>query len=280
MQNPSNPPDAVKPAGKADEWAEDRGNISFLVKEGDDFIVYIDKEGDIEWATTAKWGDSRQVGAIANRSAKLRALSLGHLSPDVQKSATLLRAEAIARALEKNAENANEQMKQAEDFISSKMRETARLWRLVSTACMAAAIALLAWPIAVGYAKLSGIGTPGPLWIAQGSSCGTLGALLSVIVRANDSPLDPTSGARIHFAEGISRAWVGAFCGVLIIAAIRARVLLPDVTDTYAIFLLAFVGGFSERLVPSIIERVGRSLLDVGSAPTVPEPPPSTLGHN
>ena len=64
---------------------------------------------------------------------------------------------------------------------------------------------------------------------------------------------------QLHYMESISRLFVGAIAAVVVMFAIRSGLMLAigessDLFFLYCVF--GFAAGFSERLLPSLIERI------------------------
>jgi hypothetical protein len=89
---------------------------------------------------------------------------------------------------------------------------------------------------------------------------GATGALLSILLRVGRAPLDPAAGSAVHHLEGAARVIVGVIGALIVLCAIRAEVVLPQLRNPYGIALACLVAGASERLASGIIERVETAL--------------------
>ena len=63
----------------------------------------------------------------------------------------------------------------------------------------------------------------------------------------------------LHYMESVSRLFVGAIAAVVVMFAIRSGLMLA-IEEGRGLFFLycvfAFAAGFSERLLPSLMERI------------------------
>jgi len=84
--------------------------------------------------------------------------------------------------------------------------------------------------------------------------------LLSVVLRMGKSTVDVLAGKRIHFLEGVFRIIAGTISASIVSLSVYAGVLLPIFSQiqkqNIAMVLAGLIAGASERLVPSLIEKV------------------------
>jgi len=94
---------------------------------------------------------------------------------------------------------------------------------------------------------------------------GSLGALISVLLRSDQLEIDASAGRRVHYFEGIMRALIGALAGLLFVLAVKSNVLLGAInrSDKAFTILLAvsIVAGASERLLPNLINQISAILV-------------------
>jgi uncharacterized membrane protein len=103
------------------------------------------------------------------------------------------------------------------------------------------------------------------LWLAMGS--GALGALFSTMIAMRRRTVLTDLQPRENLADAIARISIGAMAGVLLVAFLESEFislslsgepLLPkgDVGDRWLrVAAAAFLGGFSERLIPDLLEK-------------------------
>ena len=239
--------------------------VEHLILEAADFVVWIDKDVDIDWQTSQKYDeagprDPAEWNAVLNRVAALECIPNDQHSRNIRLNFKRMIGEGVARGLDHDYESAKNILEQAGSYISDRNVEIARYWQL-STACMVGAVALAAgitmWVMRdVLTLKL---GESGFFLILAGIA-GSVGAVLSMIFRMGHSY--PTSEApkHLHVLEALSRAIAGCLSGVLIAGAVRVGLILPAfgrTGDTSAVMLIAaMASGASERLAPSLITRL------------------------
>ena len=168
--------------------------------------------------------------------------------------------EAVARSLDHDYKNADQMLSQAESFISARNDEIARSWYLSSsgiTSGLLLIVGLALW-LTRDWLKLY-LGEL-PFFVIISSIAGAQGALLSVVLRMGKSTVDVLAGKRIHFLEGVFRIIAGTISASIVSLAVYAGVLLPIFSQiqkqNIAMVLAGLIAGASERLVPSLIEKV------------------------
>lgn len=244
-------------SAKPGRWDDLDDDIEFLIREEDDFIVYLDTDWNVEWQTSDDYApDSKLVGEAQNRRATVEALPLDRLAPDLFKSIKKMLAEATARALEGNEPGTREMFARCERFARARLRELARLWYLGGATAGAVIMAVLGWLGAWALAWFLGLAPQLRDELGIGVVAGALGATLSVMLRFATSGPDPEASRATHLIDGLLRAVVGGVSAAVVTLALHARVLNPELQGRSIHALLCLAGGFGERWVPNLIERV------------------------
>lgn len=98
------------------------------------------------------------------------------------------------------------------------------------------------------------------LWLACGA--GALGALFSTAIAMRSRAILTDLQLRENRADAIARIGIGAVAGVLLVVMVTSKIVSVDIdggkieAGTWVVIaFLAFLGGFSERLVPDLLER-------------------------
>lgn len=98
------------------------------------------------------------------------------------------------------------------------------------------------------------------LWLACGA--GALGALFSTAIAMRSRAILTDLQLRENRADAIARIGIGAVAGVLLVVMVSSKIVSVDIdggqieAGTWVVIaFLAFLGGFSERLVPDLLER-------------------------
>jgi hypothetical protein len=239
-----------------------------LVISTRDYIVFIDKEGDVDWETTVGYDANaaespdysrEKRNAILNEAAFLETTPCDGLTLPSKLQFKRLIGEAIARGFDHDYEGARKVLASAAQFIRSRSEEISRFWYLsasFATAAVYAAIGLLAWILRNQFTSML---TPIGMWLALASVAGAIGALLSVIWRSGNLKFSSSSGRRLHYLEAASRICAGALSGFLVALAVKCEIALTAFThgeNLHGVMILAgLAAGASERFAGSIISK-------------------------
>lgn len=232
--------------------------VGWLIDSDDDFIVYIDEDGYVEWNMNDNGMLGKDTGEHLNKIAFLESFDTGQLSGNQREVYARMLGEAVARLFQKDLEAAKGALVAAEQWIIARTTEIARRWYLEGAAWASLLAAILAIFLVIGGdlipAVVGPMGSPKHT-VLLGSFAGGLGAWLSVIQRGRLTALDITAGAWMHYLEGIFRIMIGVLGALIVALAIQANII-GHVEQLSATLLLCMVAGVSERLVPSLIEQI------------------------
>lgn len=237
-------------------------NLHFLIHATEDYIVFLDRECDVDWETTKEYDeighrDDAKFNAVLNRVATIEATPCAGLGAQMKLQFKRLIGEGVARGLAHDYEGAQDILTAAADYILARSQELSRFWYLSASSLMTCPFLAMGGILWVCRdAAVAAVGE-GPFWLAMSAAAGAAGALLSVIGRAGRLPFDSSSGKRLHYLEGSSRIWAGSLSGVFVALSVRAGLVLTAFTGggrMPAIMILgAMVAGTGERLVNSIM---------------------------
>lgn len=109
--------------------------IEHLVMEDKDFIVFIDKNLDVDWMTSDKYDENEPTkredhNNILNLVAKLECIPSDHHPKNIRINFKRMLGEAIARSLNYDEGNATKMLKDAEEYIKERNNEKSRYWFL------------------------------------------------------------------------------------------------------------------------------------------------------
>jgi hypothetical protein len=172
-------------------------------------------------------------------------------------------AEASCLALEGNAHEADEILDEGLALAADRLTNENRIRYLA--ACLAVALlpaALVAWLYLWHLA-------PHPTWysVLLAGATGAIGAVFSIAMRVQSLNLRPCEQSVMNYIMGSLRVLTGFTAGVLLLLLITHTVLgkaiqalfEPESTvDWQNISLVGFLGGFAERLVPSLLATFER----------------------
>ena len=247
----------------------------YLIFATEDFVVWLDKDGDLDWQTDEEYDDvldekgfSARISEFKNRAAILKSYPIEHFTPDQRKNFRIMVGEGLARALEMQPESAAQMLDKAAEYGAARNQEIAHGW-YVSGAFATAALFFGALLFTL-LGKESGILMLGETkyYLGTGSFVGALGALLSVLLRAGKVPLDPSAGPNLHYLEGGMRIVVGVLSAAIIQTTAHIGIAFTIIAQKghAGMFVLAFAAGFSEQLAKTIIKRVEMTSTPAGKA--------------
>ena len=219
------------------------------------FIVYIDYDNDVDWVDLRD--DSNMTDDQKKERnewlAKLNVLQTKpHGNVGVEDALTYMKmlGAAYVLVMRGSFDKIGDVAKAAEAFIDQRNKEVSRkiylLWSgvfsLIVLLLMSANTTLLSYKVE---------------WI-NGISMGVLGAYVSVWQRYGKETMTGLSSKALHVTESLSRLFIGAIFSIVAMFAIRCGLILsnssPDIMR-FVFGLTGFAAGFSERFVPSMIER-------------------------
>lgn len=249
-----------------DLWPDHR--IGYLIKSTDRYIVYIDIEGDIDWATSDQYDaverelsafDLKKWNAVENDAAILEATPSTGLSPQTCRQFKRLVGEALVCALEFDYASARNMLAEAQSFIRARIEEVSRYWYLLASVTgwlPFGLVGVVGWLARFQLRAFIGIDA---FWLLFAMIGGAFGALLSVITRAGRLKFDSSAGRPLHWLEGCSRIAAGAISALVVALAVRSGIILSPLLRNHelypAMMLAALVAGAGERLAPSIISK-------------------------
>jgi hypothetical protein len=250
------------------EWPD--LDIKFLVLATDNYIVFIDSSLDVDWDTKSNYKveNERKFNDIINSAALLESNPCCiSLKKDVVIRFKRLIGEAIARNLGNDYENAALMLKSAENFITSRSAELARMWYVISSGIFATIFIFLAFIGWIGRNYFIGLLGVSAFFLIITSLAGALGSFLSIIQRMGNTPLNSSSGQQLHVLEGASKIVAGVISAFLVVLSVNSGILLPIFTKAdkqhIAMALAGLIAGASERLVPSLISHVESIAVDI-----------------
>lgn len=223
------------------------GYVVFIDNEND--LDYIDKRDKSTWTEVEVQGFQRCLGKLQQAEAS-PTLNLRHKQILAFKQ---ILGRGYLQILEKDFSEVDTVIKDALQYLRQRNIEAARGLFLTC----AGAISLIA---AVTGLVLYFIGNR-DLWL-YGILFGILGAFVSIWTRYGKEEMTGLASKRLHYMESISRLFIGAIAAVIVMFAIRSGLMLAIGESSNLFFLycvFGFAAGFSERLLPSLIERILKS---------------------
>jgi hypothetical protein len=274
-----------------EQWAHI--NPQYLIRKTKGFVVFIDKENDLDWETTQEYDagkyqgdgplDSAARNSILNDAALLEGIPTEGLQPRQILQFKRLIGEALACSFEHDYGNAGKMLVASAKYVRDRSEEKSRWWYLWASFVMAIPFALLSSAIWLWRQQaMVLLGTQG-MWLFLSIGAGALGALLSVIARSGRLQLDCAAGKWLHYLEGGSRIWAGALSGFLVALAVRYEIVFAPLSRDGkmpgVMLMAAFIGGAGERLASSIISKFESTPKDVASTKKRRQEAPGGADH-
>jgi len=231
------------------------------------YIVYLDPTYELEWSTTGDYevrnkSYSALYGETLNVVARLDAMSeVVNLSVAQKKVFRVLLGMALVAMLGKEKPHViRDAQRNAEAYLLDRMKEKTRGWYL-SAAFIVAAIALVLsgtlWGFRGYFSPRIGVNT---FDILAATGIGSIGALISIIVRSNKMVVNLESGKVIYSFEGAMRVVVGMLGALLAALMIKANLILGAINtlgNSNAVMLaICIAAGASEQITPSLVKKV------------------------
>lgn len=240
---------------KIEDWYLIQYRIDETKQEG--FIVFLDEEYDIDWVDTRTDYFSDEEEKVKQQwIAKLDAV---HMEPcsNISEEDRLTFKKKLAIGYElvmvKCFGDVQAVIEECYRFVKSRNREVSRSLFLLASAPMAIiAIAVIILDIDVIKWHQA--------WVT-GFCTGILGAFVSIWTRYGKKSMTGLSSRWLHIAEALCRLLVGAIFALVAIFAVKCGLLLSNIDVSLMIYtsaLIGFVAGFSERFVPSLVEKIAK----------------------
>lgn len=236
---------------------------SIIEEEGKNtgYIVYIDPENDIDWKDTRlkrDWTEDDNVKwsqCLAKLSA-VHAEPTGHLSFETIRAFKLKLGAGYVLAMNKCFNEVDKVIETSLIFIHQRNAEKSRQIFLVSSTIITSIIFFL-WT--VNHCCINHIAEEWALCFLFG----TLGAYTSIWTRYGKLPMSGLSTKLLHYLETLARIIIGIISASVIVLAIKCGFLfsiIAENTNPWILGLSAFAAGFSERIVPSLMEGFSKQI--------------------
>ena len=225
------------------------------------YIIFIDREYDIDFIDYREDEDNSNQKEMNRAVARLQiaeAVPTKHLPKNVQLEFKRILGTAYINAFNGNFEDVEEIISVAEDYLKKRNREYSRNLFLSSGLPAAVLAFLVGWMMYNGFLGLSLARNP---WY-YGIIFGVLGTFVSIWTRYGKVNNSGMGGFWLHILECISRISIGAIFALVAMVAIRCGIILPTLQgndELLAFILVSFIAAFSERFIPSIIEKITRN---------------------
>ena len=242
-----------------DTWEHHLDNCKVIIRITDNYIVFLDKENDLDWETTEHHDASipndykKQYDKTLSQCTILEHQPINGLSKDSIKSFKSIIGEAIVTCLEQNYEVSENFCTDAEKFRMDRLIEKSREWYLSFSILFSAIIVFFC------AASNSSEYSLRPLLLEHINigAWAVAGSCLSIILRSGKLQHASYAGIRLHIIESFSRLVGGFLSGQLIFLGLQSGVVLSTLANVehyqQLTYFMALLAGASERIAPSII---------------------------
>lgn len=222
-------------------------------KEG--YIVFIDEAYDIDWIDCRT--DFFNAEELKQKQQLIAKLDAVHMEPctNISTENKLVFKKKLAIGYElvmvKCFDEVDNVIDECRCFIASRNKEVSRNLFLTASAPIAI-LALIAMVINVDFVNWH------PAWMC-GFCSGILGAFVSIWTRYGKTSMTGLSSKLLHWEEALCRLLVGAVFAFIATLTVKCGLLLGSIDVSLIIYtnsIVGFVAGFSERFVPSLVEKI------------------------
>jgi len=239
------------------------GKIDMIVIQGDGFIVYLEEDYGISWATEDHYGNfADDFGEVSNRVLMLEGLTNNLYAGKDLRNINYILAQGLARVLDdRSSANANKILDEFVKSLEEKGRQLLKIEFIVASFVATVVVILvlcLLWMARYGLACMLGNNA---FELVIASFCGGIGAFVSSFIRSLNFTGDIRVAKSTYRFDGAMRIFFGIIAGFITALAIQSNVLLGIINDLKGtsftlVCFLATVAGASESLVPSIVKKV------------------------
>jgi hypothetical protein len=221
--------------------------VKEILIASDKCFLYIDEADDLgcEFEETTCVDGDLSIREATDLYGQMKASAVN------RERATQLIAAALSHALEdRRAGDGRDFFVDPKELLTTTRLEQFQATYL-ATSFIAAIVLFLAalLPTLLGQTKMDDV--------LRAGAFGAAGALLSVLLRFRQLVVSRYSSKKSVVIEGVVRVVLGVAFGVLFLILQKGELLMTIASsNAYATACLAAVAGFSERLVPSLIESL------------------------
>lgn len=231
-----------------------------VVEKAVGYVVCLDPENDIDWKDTrdkSVWSadDQKSWSKCISQLDDAHAEPTGHLDEETVRTFKKKLAAGYVLCFEKNFDEVDSVIKNALDFLRKRNMEESRKIFLIASTIMASVVFVL-WSINQGLSH-----TITDKW-SLALLMGVLGAYFSIWTRYGKLTFKGLSSICLHWLEALTRLIIGAISAVVMVLALDCRFIMPEFPKDmipYIYGLIGFAGGFSERSVHTLMDKIVES---------------------
>lgn len=235
-------------------------NVTHLIQFNEDkYIVFVDSKYDLDWSvneSVKNFGNSElqkvlgEIGILQNKPA------VNQMNKKMKLQFNCLLGTALATAFEGAFANAEGVLEEARKYLFDREYEITRGWIVQYSLTMLIGIlgvyGLLQWfePTQYICQELN--------WLTP-LIFGMVGGVLSILQHNGNLSYTCSAGKKLVFLQIVSKVTISMISAFLIAKAFEAEVIFGGFVSKNGVqafkSILYIVAGFSERMVPSLIEK-------------------------
>ena len=224
------------------------------------YVVCIDPENDIDWKDTRDkntWtaDEKKSWSKCISRLDDAHAEPTGHLDEETIRTFKKKLAAGYVLCFEKNFEEVDSVIKNALEYLRKRNMEESRKIFLFASTIMASVVFAL-WSINQWCCH-----TITDKWSIV-LLMGVLGAYFSIWTRYGKLTFKGLSSISLHWLEALTRLIIGAISATVMVLALDSKIILSVIQIDmfpYVYGLIGFAGGFSERSVHTLMDKIVES---------------------
>ena len=243
-------------------------NISVLVRHNNgNYIVFLDAESELDWMTTDEY-DERHEKTRTEREkilSKVEAMqhrpAVRYLAKRLKKDFHWMLAETWVYALNDEFSLANSYLLDVKNYLESRNHEICRRWQILFSFLFAFIFSIIFVVLFVNADTISEsfqITVPHIKEFCY-TVFGGLGALFSILCKTGNTAYNCESGRALNALEIFCRIFAGLISAFIAFHLFELDLVFSAFKTqdhiTAVRIIICFISGFSERLVPSLINK-------------------------
>jgi hypothetical protein len=244
-------------------------NISYIIRCcPSEYIVFLDIDFEYDWETTNEFYNTltdkekdERDAIISDIEQEQHIPAAKYLDKKSKKSYYCLLGECCLYAITKNFSVARKHLQYAKEFIENRKVEITRKWQLSYCILILLFVFILQIVVDVNAKTLSS-------WFSidvkdiqsiKYLTVGVIGATLSIILKNGKRAFSCESGQWLNFLEVVSKMIAAGISCFIIILLFKLDLIFTALKDNHSneiLYLLCIMAGFSERLIPSILQKI------------------------
>jgi len=245
-----------------------KNNICELIRHSKGkYIVFLDCEKELDWETTDDFDYKNKADEATRNEIYCRIESLQRqpsirlFSAENRYDFFIILGNAWVCALDGMFDTANALFEKAEKYVKDRKIEISRKWQLQYSLLITLSLIIASLVIWLLKSQIAMVMNLNSTWVEAFSFTllGTVGATLSIICKTGKTNYNCESGKLLNFLEIVSRMVAGIISAAILVVLFKLDLVFSSLKESHAaetLLFLCIIAGFSERLVPSILQKI------------------------